>query len=101
FELSGFTTRCLGLIDAMLSAGHIVVALDGTNEVDRDFALAAFANQFPQARLLVTSQSMPRSLAGDEQWEVWELPEDIGGLRDGLLGLWLGWEEEAIMCRRL
>jgi hypothetical protein len=64
-EQYGFTTRDLGLVDALLKAGHIAVALDGTNEVDRDLALAAFASQYPQARLLITSQAIPRSLAGD------------------------------------
>ena len=39
-EQHGFTTRDLGLVDAMLRAGHIAVALDGTNEVDRDLGLA-------------------------------------------------------------
>jgi|GEM_PF-852072 len=100
-EQHGFATRDLGLIEAMLRAGHIAVALDGTNEVDRDLSLAAFASQFPQARLLITSQAIPRSLAGDERWEVWELPEDISGLRDGLLALWLGVEESAILSRRI
>jgi hypothetical protein len=96
-----FAARDLGLVDAILRAGHIALALDGTNEVDRDLALAAFASQFPQARLLVTSQAIPRSLAGDERWEVWELPEDISGLRDGLLVLWLGAEKGAILSRRI
>jgi hypothetical protein len=100
-DQQGFTTRDLGLVDAMLKAGHIAVALDGTNEVDRDLALAAFANQFPEARLLVTSQGTPRSLAGDGRWEVWELPENIGGLRDGLLDRWLGAENGAILSRRI
>jgi ligand-binding sensor domain-containing protein len=100
-EQHGFATRDLGLVDAMLKAGHIAVALDGTNEVDRDLALAAFASQFPQARLLITSQAVPRNLAGDERWEVWELPEDISGLRDGLLALWLGAEKGAILSRRI
>jgi hypothetical protein len=100
-EQHGFTTRGLGLVDAVLKAGHIAVALDGTNEVDRDLALAAFASQFPQARLLVTSQAVPRSLTGDERWEVWELPEDIGGLRNGLLALWLGAEKGAILSHRI
>jgi hypothetical protein len=44
-------------------------------------------------RLVVTSRAIPRSLAGDERWEVWELPEDIDELRDGLLALWLGAEK--------
>jgi hypothetical protein len=76
-EQHGFATRDLGLIEAILRAGHIALALDGTNEADRDLALAAFASQFPQVRLLVTSQAIPRSLAGGELWEVWELPADI------------------------
>src|SRR5689334_10317708 len=92
-EQHGFTTRDLGLVDALLKAGHFAVALDGSNEVDRDLALAAFASQFPQARLVITSQAIPRNLAGGEQWEVWELPEDIGRLHDGLLALWLGVEK--------
>jgi hypothetical protein len=100
-EQHGFTTRDLGLVDAMLKAGHIAVLLDGTNEVDRDLALAAFTSQFPEARLLVTSQAIPRSSAGAERWEVWELPEDIGGLRNGLLALWLGAEKGAILSRRI
>jgi hypothetical protein len=86
---------------ALLKAGHIAVALDGTNEVDRDLALATFASQFPQVRLLVTSQAIPQSLAGDERWEVWELPEDIGRLRDGLLTLWLGVENGAKLSGRI
>jgi len=45
---SGFATRDLGLIEAMLRVGHIALGLDGTNEADRDLALAAFATQFPQ-----------------------------------------------------
>lgn len=101
FEQHSFVTRDLGLVDAMLRAGHIALVLDGTNEVDRDLALAAFASQFPQTRLLITSQAYPRSLAGDERWELWELPEDISRLRDKLLALWLGTEKGAILSRRI
>jgi hypothetical protein len=100
-EQHGFTTHDLGLVEAMLKAGHIALALDGTNEVGRDLALSAFSNQFPQTRLLVTSQALPGSLAGDKAWEAWELPEDIGGLRDGLLALWLGPEKGAVLSRRI
>ena len=95
-EQFGFVTRDLGLIDAMLRAGHIALALDGINEADRDMALAAFARQFPQTRLLVTSQAV-----GGEQWEIWELPEDVGELRDRLLALWLGDKKGALLARRL
>jgi hypothetical protein len=100
-EQHGLATSDLGLIDAMLKAGHIALALDGTNEADRDMALAAFASQYPQTRLLVTSQAIPQTLGGDVRWEVWELPEDIGELRDGLLSLWLGDEKGAILSRRV
>ena len=56
---------------------------------------------FPQTRLLVTSQALPRSWGG-ERWEVWELPEDVAGeLRVGLLALWLGDEKGAILSRRI
>ena len=95
-EQFGFTLRDLGLIDAMLKAGHIALALDGANEADRDGALAAFARTYPMVRLLVTSQTM-----GDEGWEVWRLPTDVGALRDGLLALWLGAEKGAALARRI
>ena len=84
----------------MLKAGNIALLLDGTNEADRDVALAAFASQFPQTRLLVTSQALPCSWGG-ERWEVWELPEDIANWRVGLLALWLGDEKGAILSRRI
>src|SRR5262249_25961146 len=100
-EQHGFATRDIGLIEAMLRAGHIALALDGTNEADRDLALAAFASQFPQVRFLVTSQAIRRRLAGEERGEVWELPADIGELRDGLLALWLGVENGAALGRRI
>ena len=99
-ERFGFATRGLGLIAAMLRAGHIALALDGTNEADRDLALAAFVRQFPQTRLLVTSGALPQHL-GEERWEIWELPEDISGLRDRLLELWLGGTKGPMLSRRI
>ena len=100
-EQFGLATQDRGLVEAMLRAGHIGLALDGTNEADRDLALAAFARQFAKTRLLVTSQALPRSLAQDERWEVWELPADIEGLRDALLALWLGEKVGPILSRRI
>ncbi len=103
-EQFGFATRDLGLVEAMLRAGHIALALDGTNEADRDVALAAFARQFKQTRLLVTSQALPPSdpwEKPDDQWEVWKLPEDISGLRSQLLRLWLGDEKGKVLSDRI
>lgn len=85
FEQSGLETRDLGLVEAILRAGYVALALDGTNEADRDAALAAFVRQFPMVRVLATSQA-----AGMEGWETWRLPEDVAALREGLLQLWLG-----------
>jgi ligand-binding sensor domain-containing protein len=95
-EQFGFVTRDLGLIDAILRAGHVALAIDGTNEADRDLSLAAFARQFTQTRLLVTSQAI-----ADRGWEIWELPENIGELRDRLLALWLGDRKGGALSRRI
>jgi hypothetical protein len=80
----------------MLKAGQIALALDGTNEADRDAAIVAFAQQLSEVRLLVTSQA-----AGGKDWEVWRLPEDVGALGDELLALWLGPEKGASLSRRI
>jgi hypothetical protein len=95
-EQFGIATRDLGLIEAMLKAGRIALALDGTNEADRYTALTDFARQFGQVRLLVTSQA-----ACDENWEAWNLPEDIGALRERLLVRWLGDVKGAQLSRRI
>ena len=103
-EQFGFGTRDLGLVEAMLRAGHIALALDGTNEADRDVALAVFARQFKQTRLLVTSQVLPPSDPWEkleDQWKVWKLPEEINVLRLQLLKLWLGDEKGKILSDRI
>ena len=100
-EQYGLATSDIGLVDAMLKAGHIALALDGTNEADRDLALAAFASQRPHVRLLATSQALPQNLANSGRWDVCELPEDIGELRDGLLALWLGDKDGTTLSRRI
>jgi hypothetical protein len=96
FEQSGLETRDLGLVEAILRAGYVALALDGTNEADRDAALAAFVRQFPMVRVLATSQA-----AGMEGWETWRLPEDVAALREGLLQLWLGAEKGEVLARRI
>jgi hypothetical protein len=95
-EQFGLATRDPGLIEAMLKAGQIALALDGTNEADRDAAIAAFARQFPQVRLLVTSQA-----TGWEHWDAWHLPENVGALRNELLALWLGADKGECLSRRI
>jgi hypothetical protein len=95
-EQFGLVTRDLGLIDAMLRAGHIALALDGTNEADRDTAIDAFAHQFSQVSMLITSQSSEW-----KDWEGWHLPEDVSALRESLLALWLGTEQGASLSRRI
>jgi ligand-binding sensor domain-containing protein len=103
-EEFGFATRDLGLIDAMLKAGQIALALDGINEADRDSALAAFSRQYAAVRLLVTSSLLVEERRDEHpglRWEVWRLPPDIIGLRSELLGLWLGHQKAAILDRRI
>ena len=47
FEYFGLTVTDLGLVEAMLRAGSIALALDGMSEADRDTALTVFAQSFP------------------------------------------------------
>jgi hypothetical protein len=80
----------------MLKAGSIALAIDGTNEADRDTALMAFARQFHQVPLLVTSQATV-----DEGWQVWHLPGDVSEMGDGLLILWLGPRNGKLLAQRI
>lgn len=86
------------IVKAMLRAGHIAIALDGTNEADRNDAIAAFARAYRMVRIIATSQ-----LGVTEGWEVWRLPTDISAQRSGLLRLpdWLGEEKGALLDQRL
>jgi hypothetical protein len=95
-EQFGFVTREPSLIEAMLTAGHIAIALDGMNEADRDPSLTDFARQFPMVSLLVTSQT-----AAPQGWELWRLPENISALRNGLLDLWLGPDKSRVLSHRI
>ena len=86
------------IVRAMLRAGHIAIALDGTNEADRNDAIAAFARTYRMVRIIATSQS-----GVTEGWEVWRLPTDINAQRSGLLRLpdWLGEEKGALLDQRI
>ncbi|PVZ36140.1 hypothetical protein N438_00922 [Klebsiella sp. GL120222-02] len=79
-------------LTAMLRSGNIAVALDGTNEADRSEAIAAFGRQYPQVKLIATSQSEP-----GEGWDIWRLPADISEQRAELLRLWLGYEQGTVL----
>jgi len=96
FEQFGVVVEDAGTLKAMLRAGHIAVALDGTNEADRNDAIAAFARQYGQVKLIATSQS-----DAGEGWDLWRLPADVGEQRAALLRLWLGDEAGAVLERRL
>ena len=96
FEQFGVVVEDAGLLKAMLRAGHIAVALDGTNEADRSDAIAAFARQYAHVKLIATSQ-----LEAGDGWDLWRLPAHIGEQRAALLRLWLGDEAGAVLEGRL
>lgn len=80
------------LLKAMLRTGTVGIAIDGLNEVDRGDAVQAFAADFPQARILVTSQE-----TGEYPFETWQLPRDIAAYVDSLLRLYLGEQNGAVI----
>ena len=96
FEYFGLTVTDLGLVEAMLRAGSIALALDGMSEADRDTALTVFAQSFPQVRLLVTSQGR-----GPELFQVWRLPDTIADYAEELMQLWLGSDRGAALAARV
>ena len=95
-EQSGLATRDRGLIEAMLKSGRFAIALDGTNEADRDTSITEFARQFPDVRLIATSQN-----TANDPWEVWRLPDTIVGLQEGLLRLWLKEPGASVLAGRI
>jgi len=103
-EQSGLSTQDRNLIEAMLRSGRFAIALDGTNEAERDAAIAAFAEQFPGVRMIVTSQSLGLAVPqgpNSTSWDVWQLPETITDLREGLLKHWLGEGAGVTVAKRI
>jgi hypothetical protein len=92
----GLSFEDRGLLRAMLYKGTLGVAIDGLNEVARGQAVTAFAAEFAEAPLFLTSQE-----AGEAAFEVWRLPSTIAEHIDGLLALYLGEEGGKILARRL
>jgi hypothetical protein len=92
----GLSFQDRGLLRAMLYKGTLGVAIDGLNEVARGQAVSAFAAEFPQTPLFVTSQE-----AGEEPFEVWRLPRTIDDQVEGLLSLYLGSERGQVLKARL
>jgi hypothetical protein len=95
-EQFGVVLEDLSTLKAMLRTGCIALAMDGTNEADRSDAISIFARQYPQVRMIATSQSE----AGDG-WSTWRLPSDIAELQEALLTLWLGREAGEALDERL
>src|SRR5262249_27870037 len=59
-------------------------------------SVAAFADDFPDAPLLVTSQD-----EGESPFELWHLPRDIAEYVESLLRLYLGKDAGAALAQRL
>ncbi|MBD0678664.1 hypothetical protein [Pseudomonas sp. PSB11] len=83
FKQFGLPLGDATLLTAMLRAGHIAIALDGTNEADCNQAITSFGSQYPQVKIVATSQS-----DAQENWSTWYLPKTISEQRTGLLTLW-------------
>jgi hypothetical protein len=88
-----FTNQAL--LRAMLTKGTLAIAIDGLNEVAREQAVMAFAAEFPEAPIFVTSQE-----AGEAPFEVWRLPETICEQVDGLMELYLGEKRGKELAKR-
>ena len=88
-EAAGLPVEDMRLLRGIVTAGYVVLLLDGANEVDDGGAIQQFALRFPQVGMLVTSQVAPRAdVAG--LFEVWRLPDDIRAATGPLLDLYLG-----------
>lgn len=83
FMQFGLPLGDVSLLTAMLRAGHIAIALDGTNEADCKEAITSFERQYPQVKIIATSQS-----EAQENWSFWTLPKTIAKQRTELLMLW-------------
>ncbi|EPY5321074.1 hypothetical protein ACXDTH_001643 [Klebsiella variicola] len=83
FMQFGLPLGDVSLLTAMLRAGHIAIGLDGTNEADCKEAINSFERQFPQVKIIATSQS-----AEPENWSSWTLPKTIAKQRVELLTIW-------------
>ncbi|HFE4603846.1 TPA: hypothetical protein ACF26J_005690, partial [Klebsiella quasipneumoniae subsp. similipneumoniae] len=83
FMQFGLPLGDVSLLTAMLRAGHIAIGLDGTNEADCKEAINSFERQFPQVKIIATSQSVV-----PENWSSWTLPKTIAKQRVELLTIW-------------
>ena len=76
-ELRPFGFKGVGLIDSMLEAGHIAVAIEGLDEADTAWTIDHFCQTSPKVPLLVTSQEKPKE---NSEWDVWELPSNVSDI---------------------
>ena len=73
----------------------VVLLLDGANEVEHVAELELFAKQANTIGVVITSQSLPRTVL--DTFQVWRLPTNITDAVKPLLTLYLG-EEKANAC---
>lgn len=81
----GMTLENDRLVRAMLRTGILGIVIDGLNEVARAHSLDAFVDEFPNTRILVTSQD-----EANYRFTEWRLPSDMGDYVKRLLELYLG-----------
>jgi hypothetical protein len=79
---AGVTFADEKLLRRILQTGTLAVAIDGLHEAGRFRAVEAFAYEFDQAPLFVTSQER-----GPKSFENWRLPEDMSAFVADLIRL--------------
>ena len=87
------------LLEHFLESGTLAVAIDGLNEVNRVRSVGAFADRFPKAPLLVTSQQLPDEPAEGPRFTTLQLPADIRAFAEDLLKAHLSSGAADVMVR--
>ncbi len=84
------------LLRRILDSGTIAIAIDGLHEAGRTKAVEAFAETFPDAPMLVTSQD-----AGGDKFETYRLPPDMRSFTYSLLQMYLGEPAAGVVFDRI
>lgn len=88
-QAGGVRIDDLGILRSMLQGGHLAIIIDGANEVDRNDAIARFANINRKTPIIVTSQGMPPATA-EALFEIWNMPSSSEAYVEELFRLYLG-----------